>query len=78
MEDIMEDDIAVYEGVEGETAWGPDPLNTSEGPLDGSDPLDISEGLLDISQDPAVLACGNVVAGEEVSPATWICLNVRN
>ena len=73
MENIMEDDIAVCEDVEGETAWGPDPLNTSEGPLDGSDPLDISEGLVDISQDPAVLACGNVVAVEEVSPATWIC-----
>ena len=70
MENIVEDDVAVYEGVAGETAWGPDPLNTSEGPLDGSDPLDISEGLLDISQDPAVLACGNVVAKNEVSPAT--------
>merc|ERR1719234_1764415 len=28
-ENIVEDDVAVYEeGVEGETAWGPDPLNT--------------------------------------------------
>merc|ERR1719234_2472268 len=74
MENIVEDDAAMYDGEEGETAWGPDPLNTSEGPLDGSDPLDISEGLLDISQDPAVLACGNVVAGEEFEYFSGHCL----
>ena len=73
MDNDPKNDVGANEGIEEQAAWGADPLNTSEGPLDITDPLDISEGLLDISQDPAVLACGNVLPGEEVCHATKIC-----
>ena len=79
---LMENDVeGANKGIEEQTAWRPDPLkfklqdlNISEGP---STPLDVGEeGLLDISQeDPAVLVCGNVVAGEEVFHTTLTLLN---
>lgn len=74
MDNDPKNDVGANEGIEEEAAWGADPLNTSEGPLDITDPLDISEGLLDISQDPAVLACGNVLPGEEVEYLSGHCL----
>ena len=75
-------DVGVNEGTEEQTVLRPDPLkfkvqvqswNFSEDPLT---PLDVNEDLLDISQeDPAVLACGNVVPEEEVCHQTLIWLN---
>ena len=79
MDGNVENDVGVNEGKEEQTAWRPDPLkfkvgslNVSEGPLT---PL-AGEDLLDISQeDPAVLACGNVVTGKEVFHTTLTLFN---
>ena len=74
MDNNVENDVGENEGIEGQTAWRPDPLklkvqslNISEDP---STLLIAGTDLLDISQDPAVLACGNVVPGEEVLDTT--------
>ena len=59
MDSKFENDVDAKRGEEGQTAWRPG-RNIGEGPLTPME--DASEGLLDISQeDPAVLACGNVL-----------------
>ena len=74
MDNNVENDVGENEGIEGQTAWRPDPLKLKVQSLNISeDPLTLliaGTDLLDISQDPAVLACGNVVPGEEVLDTT--------
>jgi len=69
-------DVGVNEGTEEQTVLRPEvqvqSWNFSEDPWT---PLDVNEDLLDISQeDPAVLACGNVVPEEEVEYLSGHCL----